>query len=70
MQYLTLVGHSPYFHGALVGAIAAAVVDIQAFRTWKTWHDAETYSWSTASFRWLQGAALGVITAVGIGGLQ
>ena len=69
-QFFTVVGHSPYFHGAVVGAISSAVVDFQAFRTWKTWHDADTYSWGVASFRWIQGAILGVVTAVGIGGLQ
>jgi hypothetical protein len=69
-EFLTAIGHSTYAHGALVGAVAAAGVDFQAFRSWKNFHDAEQYSWSTAIFRWIQGAVLGVVTAVGIGGLQ
>ena len=69
-QFLTVVGHSPYFHGAVIGAVAAAGVDLQAFRTWKSFKDAEQYSWSVAAFRWVQGAVLGVVTAVGVGGLQ
>ena len=70
MNYFTLIAHSPLAHAALVGAISAAGIDFQAFRSWKTFHDAEQYSWGTASFRWLQGAALGVLTALGIAGLQ
>lgn len=69
-QFLTLLGHSPLFHGAITGALAAAAVDLKAFQTWKSFKDAEQYSWSVALFRWLQGAGIGFITAVGIGGLQ
>ncbi len=69
MNYLTIIGHSPYAHAALVGALTAASTDFQAFRSWKSFHDAEQYNWSVAAFRWLQGAGLGLITAVGIGGL-
>jgi hypothetical protein len=59
----------PVVRGAIAGAIAAANVDFQAFRSWKSYYDAETYSWSTASFRWLQGAVLGGLAAAGIAGL-
>lgn len=53
--------------GALAGALAAALVDFNAFRAWKSWHDVATYSWSTAAFRWVQGAVTGAVTAAGLG---
>jgi hypothetical protein len=69
MNYLALIGHSPLAHAALIGALSAGGIDFQAFRSWKSFHDAEQYNWSVALFRWLQGAGLGLITALGIGGL-
>lgn len=60
---------SPIVQGALAGALSAANVDFQAFRAWKSFYDAETYSWGTATFRWFQGAVLGALTAAGIAGL-
>lgn len=68
--YLVAFVQSPIAHGALVGAIAAANVDIQAFRNWKSFHDLATYSWTTAIFRWAQGAVLGALTVAGIVGLS
>jgi hypothetical protein len=56
----------PVVKGALAGALAAAVVDFQAFRAWQSWHDIVDYRWSTASFRWLQGAIVGAVTALGL----
>lgn len=38
------------------GFTGALMVDILAFRSWKSWNDAATYSWSVASLRWAQGA--------------
>jgi hypothetical protein len=69
MNYLMLVTRSPLAHAALIGALTAASTDFQSFRSWKSFHDAEQYNWSVALFRWLQGAGLGLITAIGIGGL-
>lgn len=66
---LTTILHSPIAHGALTGLLGAAAADIHAFRTWKSFHDAATYSWSTAAFRWLQGAILGAIAAAGMAGV-
>jgi len=66
---LTTIVHSPIAHGALTGLIGAAAADVHAFRTWQTWHDAATYKWSTALFRWAQGAVLGALAAAGMGGL-
>lgn len=59
--------HHPIVQGALTGFIGAAVVDFGAFRAWKTWHDIAVYQWSTASFRWFQGAVVGAVAAAGIG---
>lgn len=58
--------------GAVAGVLTAALVDFNAFRAWKTFHDVSTYQWSTAAFRWLQGAIVGAITATGLnlGGAQ
>lgn len=56
----------PAVTGALTGALTAAVVDFQAFRNWKSFHDAQTFAWSIALWRWLQGAVVGAVTAFGI----
>lgn len=56
----------PYTSAAIAGAAAALVVDVAAFKNWKTWHDAATYNWGTASFRWFQGAGIGFLSALGI----
>lgn len=56
-------------HGAVSGMVAAAGVDIHAFMQWKNWHDAATYDWGTATFRWAAGAILGAATAAGYGAL-
>ena len=65
-QYLA----NPYVAGALSGLAAAAVVDFGAFKTWKSFNDAATYDWKTASWRWLQGAITGLVAALGIEGLS
>jgi hypothetical protein len=56
----------PAVKGAIAGALAAAVVDFHAFRSWKAWHDVTDYNWSTASFRWFSGAVIGAVTALGL----
>lgn len=58
---------NPYIAGAISGAVAGALADISAFRSWKSFHEAATYDWATAAWRWFQGAAGGVIAAAGIG---
>lgn len=69
MTTLTLAAvlHSPIAHAALAGALTAAAVDFQAFRTWHTFHDFVSYNWGTALFRWFQGAVIGAATAAGVG---
>jgi hypothetical protein len=53
--------------GAINGVMAAAVIDLQAFRNWKSFNDAAEYQWGTAAFRWFQGAVVGALTAAGLG---
>lgn len=60
---------NPIVQGAIAGAIAAASVDLSAFRAWKRWHDILTYDWRVATFRWFQGAVLGAFAAAGFGAL-
>lgn len=61
---------SPLVAGALSGLLSAAAVDYAAFRTWDDWHDLTSYSWGLATFRWVQGAIIGAIAALGVGALQ
>ena len=61
--------HGKLFAGALTGLLAAAATDLHAFRAWKSFHDAATYDWGTATWRWLQGAVVGGLTAIGYGAL-
>ena len=61
--------HNPIMRGAVSGALAAAVVDIHAFLSWKNVQDALAYNWSTAAFRWFQGAVTGAIAGAGFGSL-
>lgn len=58
---------NPIVAGAVTGAVSAAAIDFQAFRSWKSYHDAATYDWATASWRWVQGAVVGAVTATGYG---
>ena len=60
--------HSAILRGALGGLLAAAAVDYQAFRTWRSWQALLEYDWSIATWRWAQGAAIGAVTAAGLEG--
>lgn len=51
--------------GLLSGFLTAAAVDYSAFRSWKSWDDAQRYDWKLASWRWFQGCATGVAVALG-----
>lgn len=48
--------------GALTGFASAAVVDFNAFRSWKNFDDAYAYDWPVACWRWLQGTLSGLVT--------
>lgn len=60
----------PLARGIMTGVIAAAAVDFGAFRSWKSWNEAASYDWRTASFRWFQGAIIGLLTSLGFNGLS
>lgn len=53
--------------GAFSGFLAAAAVDFQAFRNWKSFDEFSTYSWSIAVQRWATGVITGAIAGAGIG---
>jgi hypothetical protein len=63
---LTLLQH-PLVKGAIAGLVSAALVDFAAFRAFDSFDDIKTYNWTTAVFRWWQGAMIGLATAAGIG---
>ena len=63
LNILSVIYQSPITHGAITGAVVAAGVDLQAFRSWKTFNDIHTYNWGVAAFRWMQGAVVGAISA-------
>lgn len=67
---LSTILHNNVVRGAVSGALAAALIDFNAFRSWKKWSDAMTYDWRTAAFRWAQGAAVGSVTALGVGAVS
>jgi len=45
------------------GILSAARVDFDAFKKWNKWRDARDYDWSLATFRWAQGALIGLGSA-------
>lgn len=66
---LSVLVHSPYFHGALTGWLSAAATDFHAFKAMQTFKDVQEYKWSVALFRWVQGAIVGLIAAAGLSAL-
>jgi methyl coenzyme M reductase beta subunit len=59
-----------YVAGAIAGLVAAAIIDIQAFRAWQSVQDAIAYDWRLAAWRWLQGAVSGALMAAGLSGMS
>ena len=55
----------PFVRAAIAGALAAAAVDLAAFRAWHSFNEVLTYDWKLAAFRWAQGALVGAISAFG-----
>jgi hypothetical protein len=53
--------------GAAAGLIAALATDLGSFKSWKSFDDALSYDWKVAAFRWIQGAVLGALSALGVG---
>lgn len=57
--------HHPITAGAVSGIVTAAAVDLHAFRSWKSFHEAAAYDWQLAAWRWFQGGVTGAIGAAG-----
>ena len=66
MNYEALIVH-PIAKGAMTGMLAAAAVDFQAFRSWKSFDDVHAYQWTVALWRWAQGAIVGAVAGAGLG---
>lgn len=66
---LTEFMHLPIVAGAVSGILGAAAADFAAFRSWKNVHDAASYDWQTAAWRWFQGAVIGAAGGAGLGAL-
>lgn len=58
---------NPIVKGALSGLAAATIVDLHAFRTWKSGSEFKHYDWGTAALRWGQGLVSGALAAAGLG---
>jgi len=67
MEWLGWLLSTAAMRGAISGVVTAAIVDVGAFRGWKSWDDALTYQWGIATFRWFQGAVIGALTGLGLG---
>ena len=65
IHVLHVFAHTLIARGIVTGAISAALVDLSAFRAWRTWDEAIRYDWRMASWRWAQGAVLGALGAAG-----
>lgn len=70
VELLQAVLSNRYVAGAVSGALSAAIIDIQAFRSWKNVQEALAYDWGVAIWRWFQGAVLGVVGAAGLAPFQ
>jgi hypothetical protein len=64
MDFYAFFTH-PITQAVLTGIAGAAAADFAAFRSWKSWQDGAVYNWATASWRWFQGAVVGLITGFG-----
>ena len=60
MDYTTILNNSQV-RSAIMGFLAATVVDVQAFRKFKTVDEFAAYDWRVAAFRGAQGAIVGVL---------
>ena len=59
---------NPVVRGAIAGGIVAIHLDIEAFKSFKSFDEFARYKWSTAAFRFLQGALNGAGVVAGIAG--
>lgn len=66
MESITDLLAHPIAKGIITGIVTGIAGDVAAFRAWKTWQDAAVYDYATLSFRAVQGAIVGLITAAGL----
>lgn len=66
--FAQFIGH-PLVQGTLLGLLAAASTDYDAFKGWKSYRDAMVYDWGLAVWRWFKGALIGFVGALGSMGL-
>ena len=60
--------HSPLAHSIFVAWLASAGADIQVLVSTgnaRGWAALKNFNWNTASFRWLVGAGIGLLTGLG-----
>jgi hypothetical protein len=53
--------NNPYVRSAITGFLAATVIDVQAFRKFKSLDEFAAYDWRIALFRGAQGAVVGLL---------
>jgi hypothetical protein len=55
---------------AVVNGVGGAIlVDIAAFRSFKSWNEAAAYDWGIVAFRALWGAIGGLLAGLGLGAI-
>lgn len=59
-----------FVQGALTGFVSAAAVDYHAFMKFQNIHEAASYGWGLAAWRWLQGIVGGLVTTAGLWSLS
>lgn len=67
------IAQIPFVHHLLLGAVSGLVPavksDYEVFTTWRDFHQAATYDWGVASWRWFQGAIMGAVSGLLVGGV-
>ena len=65
MASLVTFLHLPLVRAALLGASGGFGADLHVWLGYKSWLDFKSFDFSTASFRWVCGAATGLLAALG-----
>ncbi len=60
MDYTTILNNAQV-RGAISGFLAATLIDVQAFRRFKSLDEFAAYDWRLAAFRGAQGAVVGIL---------
>lgn len=65
MEMIASLVANKYVFGGLVGLVAAAKIDYEAFQSWQSVDEALSYNWGVAGWRWFKGFVAGVVAASG-----